>query len=428
MIKNGKNDFDIWQDAIDRMDLSEAVAPLVRGRVLLDESEVEMYNKIQKLLNSTGMESCHRFLYSLDPSELTESECAKVNNLWNLGVQRGFVEDSDDEEQKTDECDIAAEPVVPDSPAPLPAAAPAIPLNQTAFTVIYSAMRDGNIKSGEAYSNCVNTRSAKADVISKLERAGYSNISILAIEAGDPDAAGCDNTFCKQPEIAADPVLTDVPADVPEIPDYSLEDEEQKADEADDSDPMSHALDPVGVKASSATLKANDVAAMSEVTDDEVAEDDMLDGRKHNAHIDEEDDKEAADDKDSKDNDEEKASAEDEAKKTEEDAEEPDEKLKGEEPEDDDDGSKSDADKDEGSKDKELSAEEKTQLKDSYKKAFKAAMQKCKFETSFSELNLEQKVEFFTALSKAWGDKEDPSKFMSDKEIDQLEKIIVKKN
>ena len=54
-------------------------------------------------------------------------------------------------------------------------------------------------------------------------------------------------------------------------------------------------------------------------------------------------------------------------------------------------------------------------------------MQKCKFKTAFIDLSLEDKVKFFTELSKAWGDKADPSKFMTDKETEQLEKIIVKK-
>ena len=53
-------------------------------------------------------------------------------------------------------------------------------------------------------------------------------------------------------------------------------------------------------------------------------------------------------------------------------------------------------------------------------------MKKLKFDVCFAELSLEQKVEFFTELSKAWGDKADPAKFMTDKETEQLEKIVVK--
>ena len=114
-----------------------------------------------------------------------------------------------------------------------------------------------------------------------------------------------------------------------------------------------------------------------------------------------------ADSEDSEDSDD----SEEKDDQKEEDPEEPDEKLKG---------------GDDGEEDKEISNEEKGPLRDSYKKAFKAALQKCKFTTSFSELTLDQKVEFFTALSKAWSSKPDPSKFMSDKEIEQLEKIVVK--
>jgi len=123
-------------------------------------------------------------------------------------------------------------------------------MQQNAFTVLYSATRDGIVKSGEAFSNCVNTRSAKADVISKLERAGYQNISILAIEAGDPDMAGCENTYCAQANQT--------------VPDYAYEAEddekktEEDVDEADDREPLSHALDMVGVKASTANSKAQD--------------------------------------------------------------------------------------------------------------------------------------------------------------------------
>ena len=220
--------------------------------------------------------------------------------------------------------------------------------------------------------------------------------------------AGCDNTYCKQAEVA-------------EVPDYAVE--------ADDREPMSHALDAARIKTSTANLKGQNTAEFSVVTDDnsEVDEDDMLDGRKHNGHIDEED---KADEKNDE-QDDKKAddTADDKAK--EEDVEEPDEKLKDDKTEDktDDKTDNDDTegkDKGEDDKDKELSAEEKEALKDSYKKAFKAAMKKLKFDVCFAELSLEQKVEFFTELSKAWGDKADPAKFMTDKETEQLEKIVVK--
>lgn len=397
------NDFDIWQKELRKIDLTTAVAPVVRGVMLVEDSQVEAYNKIQKLLNCPELESSHRFLYNLDPTELTEAEATKVANLYQLGVDRGFIapEQDDEEDDETPDQGSSEETAgTEQKEAPQPPVQSELPATvpQAAYTVLYSAMRNGQIKSGEAFSNSVNTRSAKADVISKLERAGYSNISILAIEAGDPDAQGdCSNTYVKMPDNT--------------IPDYSVEDEENVAED---------------------DMLNGRVHNGHVAEDDNVEEDDLLNGRQHNGHIEEEDAKDdgdssdaAKDDAESKDDgksDEKKDDADDAAgaddaekeDQKKEDPEEPDEKLKGG-----DDGDKED-------EEKELSNEEKGPLKDAYKKAFKAALQKCKFTTSFSELSLEQKVDFFTVLSKAWSKKPDPSKFMSDKELEQLEKIVVK--
>jgi len=122
-----------------------------------------MFNKINALLNADGMECSHKWLYSLDPTELSESEATRVNNLYKLGCDRGMIEcgETDDEkEANEDEVAVAVEPV---PKAPAPTSTPAVP--QTAYTILYSAMRNGEIKTGEAYSNSINPRSAKADVI-----------------------------------------------------------------------------------------------------------------------------------------------------------------------------------------------------------------------------------------------------------------------
>ena len=383
-----KNDFDVWQEAVDGMDLTEAVAPVVRGVTLLEDTQVEMYNKIQKLLNTDGMESSHVFLYQLDPLELSEDECDKVKKLYQLGLDRGLIVDEPVQpEEPVANTEVAVEP----EPAPLPLQPQVIPIHKSAFTVLYSATRNGEIKNGEAFSNCIDVRSAKADVISKLDRAGYQNVQILAIEAGDPDAAGCE----EQSKSTNDE----------DVPDYSIE-------EADDREPLVHALDPVRVKASTANLAGQDAVEISEVTP----------SKKQQDIVSEEDDKE----------DEEKdADASDDAEKSEE-APKSDEKKDDTEEKKDDgkEDAEGDEDADDGATDdadaEELTAEQKEELKNSYTKAFKDTMKKCKFATSFSDLSLEQKVEFFTEISKVWGDKADPSKFMTDKETDQLEKIVFK--
>lgn len=436
---NSKTEFEIYQEAFEKINWKEAVAPVVRGVMLVEDSQVEAYNKIQKLLNSTGMESCHQFLLDLDPSELTEAESTKVNNLFRLAQERGFVETEEDEpvdeEEPMDEEDVVFPPAVQPKQQ---IAKPEPKVSCSAFTVLYSAMRNGQVKTGEAFSNSLDTRSAKADVISKLEHAGYQNINILAIEAGDPDSVGCDNTYCKQSDFNND------------IPDYSADIELDINDEAEKVQLLGNTLKPARINASSANSCGNDCVSTTIVTpdeeqeeievidDDEVDENDMLHNRHHNAHVNEEDedsedtedsgdeenkdseDSDTTDDEDTEDDEETKDDEEGDEETKEEDPEEPDEKLK-DEPDSDE-----EADDDETDDEKELSASEKEQLKDSYKKAFKAALQKCKFKKAFFDLTLEEKIKFFTELEKAWGKKPDPAKFMTDKETEQLEKIVVK--
>ena len=390
------SDYSDLQEALAKVDKFGAVTfnSAKTGNMIFEESQVEMYNKIQRLLNCDAMESAHGYLYNLDPEELTEAEASKVNNLWKLGCEKGFIEDFTEDEETEDkedveECDAVqaqASNLTPATPAQQQVAANALQAmrKQDAFTILYSAMRDGSVKTGEAYSNAINPRSAKMDVISQLERAGYSNISILAIECGDPDCCGtdCANTYVKQADMT--PVATQSVAEIPDYAaDISVEAEEDK-----------------------------DVSETENVDEADKKEDDAADDAEKA------DDKEAdkAEDADK----EEDAEADKKEDKKSEKAEEPDEKLKDD----------ADAEKkaDDAEDDDKLDAAEKTALKDSYKKAFKAAMLKCKFEDrAFDDLTLDEKIQFFTTLSTAWGSKADPSKFMEPKEVEQLEKIKVKK-
>lgn len=550
------NEFDAYREALKKVNLNEEVMPIYNGRLLTEN--VEYYCKIQKLLNCPSMEQCHKWLYDLDVENLDENECSKINNLFQLGLDKGYIEDDpeDDEELSTqqDVHDMQHADVSPDLPVKDPA--PVIPapkstqdsMPMAAYTVVYSAMRDGQIKTGEAYSNSINTRSAKADVISKLERAGYQNITILAIEAGDPDMSGCDSTYCKKSDY--------------EIPAYE-DDESDEVDEADLREPLAHSLHPFGVNASTAnsigqdevklTITEDEVKAevkkafdaankqvqekpgakdiqkflidnksrieklktmisdkaqknldaivkymedyasgkldeakkptsgvatvirgllkilltlislsgsavgftgkivawagklltagadrinatlgdseqedtdeaddeVTEASDDDSSEDDSDDSSSEDDSDDNADDD---DDSDDSKEDEDDEDASDDAQ-DEESAEEPDEKLKNDKKEE-----TGEEDAKDDKEEKELTAQEKTQLRDSYKKSFKAAMQKCKFtDKCFDDLTLDEKVKFFTELDKAWADKADPSKFMSDKETEALQKIVIKK-
>ena len=385
-------EFDGLQEALKKVKMDESVMPYVNGRLVDDGA----WNKTQKILNCPEMISAHKYLYNLDMDQLTEEEIGKIDQLYKLGCDRGFIIDdlTDwDSAETPDQAEAKPEEVKPEEPIEKPVGGTLFKAKVPCWTVIYSAAaKDGSIKTGEAYSNAISASAAKADVNAKLSRIGYSNISILAIEATD----------------------------------------------------------------------ACDCAAAKSCAEEEVAEDDMLDGRVHNNHVSEADEEETTDDgaeeeeeedteEDSKEEKSTEETSTEEEKKEEtksketsketskEDSEEnSEESSKGdseeEEEEDTEDESSKDSEEendeessDDGEEKEELDANEKAELKDKYKKTFKNVLSKCKFETSFNDLTLEQKVKFFTELSKAWK-KNEPTEFMTDKEVEQLNNVVVKEN
>lgn len=375
-------EFDGLQEALKKVKINESVMPYVNGRLVDDAA----FNKTQKILDCPEMISAHKYLYNLDMDQLTEEEINKIDQLYKLGCDRGFIIDdlTDWDEPETPEQAETKQEVKVEEPVEKPVGGTLFKAKVPCWTVIYSATsNDGSIKTGEAYSNAISASAAKADVNAKLSRIGYSNISILAIEATD----ACDCTAAKA------------------------------------------------------------------CAEEEIAEDDMLDGRVHNNHISEADDEEeeSADDEDAEEEEETKEETEDDNEEesseesseedgtkeektedtkseesTEDSAEEEEDDSEEEEPSDDSEEEES-SEEDDGEEKEELDANEKAELKDKYRKTFKNVLVKCKFETSFNDLTLEQKVKFFTELSKAWK-KNEPTEFMTDKEVEQLNNIVVKEN
>ena len=407
-------EMDEYFNAMSKINLDETVMPYVKGRLV----ESDTYNKVQKILNTPELEKAHMFCYDLDLENLEECEIAKINNLYKLGVDRGFIDDDlayqDCDCTADDKCVAPVEEPVKENPrAKVPC-----------FVAMYSAMKDGQIKTGEAYSRAISVEAAKADVKAQLSKFGYSNISILAIEATEEDACSCtvseDSSKTKigeddllkggvhnghLPEAESDVEENDILKNRPhnnhlpeaeDSEDDSASTEDDSSSEEDDS-----SAEDDGSTEEGASSDAEDDS--SEDSDDGGTEDDASSGSE-----DDSEDDSAADD-----------NAED------------DEKAAG------DDDSSDDSEEtsgDEGSEEKtdagadELDDNKKADLKDNYKKIFKNTMLKCKFEDkSFDDLTLKEKVKFFTEISKTWQEDYEPSAFMSDKEIDQLNKIVIKK-
>ena len=276
--------------------------------------------------------------------------------------------------------------------AEIPAESRSVPI--PCWTILYSATKNGETKCGECYSNAISVSAAKADCLAKLERFGYGNVSILAIEAGDSDCARMTEDEMRKGR-----------ADALSI----TEAEEDDAEGEDISDGGDDSVDDVGDNdAGDDAGDDSDDAGGDDVGDNDAGGDDTGDDSGDDAGDDSGDaggddsGDDSGDDTDSDGNDD--ADAEDG---------------------DGEDGDGEDGDGDDSDEGKELSDEEKSALKDEYKSTFREVMLSCKFEgRSFIDLTIPEKTQFFSALNVKWK-KNDPKDFMSEEEQDQLESIVV---
>ena len=411
-MKDLVNDFEVWQDALKKIDLNEGALPIYHGRILRENAKE--YQKMQKILNCPEMIKCHKYIFDLDPEQLDESDCTKINNLYKLGVDRGFIEDTVDvpDEDLPDIDYTTSEQTAVQQPKPY--VAPQHSVHVPCYTVMYSAMKDGQIKTGESYSNATNPRAAKADVYAKLSKFGYDNIAILAIECGDPDCS-MDNTYTFEDDILQNRVhnghfLDEEDAEKKE--DKSAENTEKKEVQSKEEAPVEkkeeapveqqedNAEKPAEQPTEQSTKQSTEQPTEQPTEDTEKKEEAPAEQSEENA--DNENNEQSTEDTKNSDNSEnaETSDGNEETKSS-------------------DDNDNEDTNKEE------LDDNKKAELKDEYRKTFKNVMIKCQFDNRcFDDLTIAEKVQFFTAMASSWT-KNEPNEFMTDKEIEQLNKIVI---
>ena len=407
-MKDLVNDFEVWQDALKKIDLNEGALPIYHGRILRENAKE--YQKMQKILNCPEMIKCHKYIFDLDPEQLDESDCTKINNLYKLGVDRGFIEDTVDvpDEDLPDADYTTSEQTVVQQPKPY--VAPQHSVHVPCYTVMYSAMKDGQIKTGESYSNATNPRAAKADVYAKLSKFGYDNIAILAIECGDPDCS-MDNTYTFEDDILQNRVHNGHfldEEDTEKKEDKSAENTEKKEEQSKEEAPVEkkeeapaeQQEDNTEKPAEQSTEQPAEQSTEQPAEDTEKKEEVPVEQSEENA--DNENNEQSTEDTENSDNSEnaETSSGNEETKSS-------------------DDNDNEDTNKEE------LDDNKKAELKDEYRKTFKNVMIKCQFDNRcFDDLTIAEKVQFFTAMASSWT-KNEPNEFMTDKEIEQLNKIVI---
>lgn len=354
----------------------------------IDEANIS-YRKIQKILNTPEMEKCHPWLYSLDMENLNEDEALKVDKIYDLGVKRGVIqEDNEEEQDDINECgdDVGDSDQICGGPEDaltnqeMTPQETNVPSSDSSFTVLYSAIKDGKIKTGEYYSNALDNEGAKEDCLSNLTQVGYSAIRVLGIEK--------TNT-------AVDTNVDDIKPDVDMYD--GLEEDDSEEYEKQETGDIDTDID-VNDDTKSNEKKDNDEDKSDEVDDKEMKSDDEENS---------DDDSDAGnetDDVEKKDSEEDKS----------------------------DDVEKDDSEKDDNEEEKEekeeekLSTEEKKVLKDEYTSTFRSILIDMKIDKSVEEMSLSEKNDFYSKLAKKWT-KNDPSEFMTDKEQEKLNKTVIKK-
>ena len=415
-MKDLVNDFEVWQDALKKIDLNEGALPIYHGRILRENAKE--YQKMQKILNCPEMIKCHKYIFDLDPEQLDESDCTKINNLYKLGVDRGFIEDTVDvpDEDLPDTDYTTNEQTAVQQPKPY--VAPQHSVHVPCYTVMYSAMKDGQIKTGESYSNATNPRAAKADVYAKLSKFGYDNIAILAIECGDPDCS-MDNTYTFEDDILQNRVHNGHfldEEDTEKKEDKSAENTEKKEEQSKEEAPVEKKEEaPVEQQEDNAEKPAEQPTEQS--TEQSTKQSTEQPTEQPTEDTEKKEEAPAEQSKENADNANNEQSTED--TKNSDNSENAETSDGNEETKSSDDNDNEDTNKEE------LDDNKKAELKDEYRKTFKNVMTKCQFDNRcFDDLTIAEKVQFFTAMASSWT-KNEPNEFMTDKEIEQLNKIVI---
>jgi hypothetical protein len=124
------------------------------------------------------MEKCHPYLFSLDRQNLNEDECKKIDELYECGVERGFltedgidddiegeIEDGIDDENIDCDDNLCGGPKDALTNQEFQDVSPSTPEKNPLFTILYTSIKNGEHKSGEFYSYCTTEPDAKNDCL-----------------------------------------------------------------------------------------------------------------------------------------------------------------------------------------------------------------------------------------------------------------------
>lgn len=423
------NNFDFKEmEKASREQLAKIYSDSLRSQEYLNEELVnETYKKVRKILECPEMEKCHPYLYSLDMDDFNDEDVEKINKIYDLGVNRGMIQkdgDEEDDAEATDDvkkCDyddtslcggpedsITSQPM---NPQPMQ--------RRPIYTVMYSAQKDGYGTMGQFYSMAQSIEGAKEDCVNQMTANGYDDIMIMAV---DQNFQGVEDDITDNVDHSLDNVSPNgVEPDAETIKEDDSEEylKQETGDESSDSDSKGTTE---GNGEGTAEGDAEEKQETSE--NDDESEDKNAEGDEEsveetpaedNSGEEETEDGENQGSEDGEEEEEEKERDADNSEETEDGESENTEETKDEETTEDE----------EEPKEEKLTAEEKTAMATIYTKTFKEVLKKTGLEKSVDDMTLEERTDFYQKLSEKW-DKNDPSDFMTDKDQEKLNKLVVK--
>lgn len=101
-------DIDEFQAALKMVNVNEDMNVTKSNNVLLEGVELDCYHKCQKILDTPEMKKCHKRCLDVNFDELNESDINTINELYDLGIERGLITpdmETEPEENPEDQID-----------------------------------------------------------------------------------------------------------------------------------------------------------------------------------------------------------------------------------------------------------------------------------------------------------------------------------
>lgn len=84
-------DIDEFQAALKMVNVNEDMNVTKSNNVLLEGVELDCYHKCQKILDTPEMKKCHKRCLDVNFDDLNESDVDTINKLYDLGIERGLI-------------------------------------------------------------------------------------------------------------------------------------------------------------------------------------------------------------------------------------------------------------------------------------------------------------------------------------------------